>query len=383
MRLATWATLLSLWPFFVATQGCSHSGALEAEVDKAIACRAADGKGMQDGFYDSVNSLLAYDVRRVVGVLQTRYESADCPANRACVAETARALALHQLPPDAREVLGSVAVKWLLDEDPRVMDSAVCILSQIEYPHLQDLIKRRLPSIHESSSLNTIAVVLAKCKAFDVIGGELNLRRPHDADANDLCEWRKHVDAALVACRQAALCGIAIPNEFPSAIVAQALNEDDLTESAVSTLIEIRPENVQTILREARDSAKRPSSRLAWEAGVIAVDSNPLGASHSALCALAEAVSSYSKGEECWPELLVRTRWLAFAAAYCGDEGVLSKLWLSLGGLHARDRAELLAIIAGQFLSHQNSLRTSTNQLVSAWQDAARRPSWTNAPLPS
>jgi hypothetical protein len=332
--------------------GCSDKAALEKEIDAIV--RGVDAGDPRLKVDDSTIGLNChkYGDKAVVRTLETLYFRAESPERRAQIAAVARVLSGCGRRFEAWQDLNSLAKVWLFDNDSRVANCAFSILDKMDDPTLENLVGARLQRPLDRHVRDWILTRLALRGAFEVIRNELTSPLPEADYPSAVHDWCDDVRLALAACRAAAAMGIRLPSDFGPLILSLAAKHNDIMGHALGTLVRACPEEARVLIGQSLGRVTQNELKLALQAAQIALEDPGREVGGPALTATAQAASRYRAGEECWPELKMRTRWLAFAAAYSRSDALLPQLWSSLDGLHLRDRAELLWVIVCEFLKH-------------------------------
>jgi len=211
------------------------------------------------------------------------------------------------------------------------------------------LVLQRLKTAETEAVRDHLLVWLATRGDFRSIVSELGAAPSEKADAQARAAWRNQVWQVLDAYASAALGSGALPAEFGPTVGEIIIADPGMVEYGVCVLLDAcAPERSVHVLQEVRQALAEDSLARLWvDAGLMILekDASPNG-STSLLDGLRTTAHRYAQGDECWLELVVRTRSLVFASARTQDSNLLEVLWNALSDLKKRDRAELLWLMS-------------------------------------
>lgn len=332
-------------------------------IEEAVASLDLDLSG---GFKSvrPVGAIMAYDADKVVAALEHIYLTAP---DHDLKAKAAAMLAILPGRSDTAALngrMGRLAERMLFDQDRIVVLKALEVLIGLKHPSIEDLVARRLQQPCDKDTLGDIAFKLAARGMHNVIRNEISLPLPENGGQEAIKNWLSHVEAGVYACRVLASRDNQLPPDFGPRLVSLVSKNESLRRDVVTVLAETRLEGAIPAIKAELDKTTVPSTRVALEAALLVLDSKNPAVLEAAVRRLNDAARRCRSTPELWPEVAVRTRWLAFAAVYSTDDSLLKAIWSAIGGLQARDKAELLSVVVSQYLEHFSSKRASTNHLI-------------------
>lgn len=312
----------------------------------------------------SVLPIMAFDADEVVGALEQIYLTAPDHDSRT---KAAVALAFFSGQPKASALkarMGRLSERMLFDQDRIVVREALDVLFNVGHPSVQDLVTRRLKQPCDKDTLDCIARRLASHGMHSVLRNEISLPPPENGGGEAFENWLNHVRAGLMACRFLAFYDNQLPADFGPMLISLVSKSASLCLDVVTVLAETRPEGSVPAIKEELEKATVPSTRIALEAALLVLESKNPALCEAAVGRLNDAARCCRFARDSWPEVQLRTKWLAFASVYMTDDSLLRGTWSAIGGLHARDKAELLSVVVSEHLVHFSSERASTNRLI-------------------
>lgn len=344
-----------------ALPGCqSDTKAIEQAIADSELTSQGDFKPMQ-----SVASIVARDPGDVIAAIEHIYPGISNRAVRAKAAATLAFLASQSKSSVVKGRIGRLAEQMLFDQDPVVAKHAVDVLLRMEHPCIENLLIRRLREPIDKDTLDVISLKVAWHKLYNVIRAEICLPRPESGDQDSIQDWLNHVKSGVGACRTIGWChGDQLPADFGPLLVALVSQDTRLCDDVVSALAEARPESAVPAIKAQLEGATPPSTRIAFETALQVLDGNKPVLSEAALGQLNDVVRRCRSAPELWPEVVLRTRWLAFASVYRTDDGLLRDIWAAIDVLQPRDKAELLSVVVSQYSGNFSSKRASTNRFI-------------------
>ncbi|HET6440971.1 MAG TPA: hypothetical protein VFH53_01235, partial [Phycisphaerae bacterium] len=164
-------------------------------------------------------------------------------------------------------------------------------------------------------------------------------------------DWQARSHLILRACSRASWTLQKPPADLVRFAVDAVVKDPTLAKEAARVLVNCRRDASAPSGSEALSRISQPAARLRMEAALIALSEDPLKAAEHALDRLHVAAVRYRGKDDCWPELVVRTRCLAFAACASLNLDLLRAIWTACSPLKTRDRGELLEVMAHEFWS--------------------------------
>ena len=331
-------------------------GCADQQMDREIrdAVSAIDVQAREDEWWPpdwkrfrQVCERYSYYHDKVATLLLDLYGSAPGPHQKA-QALSAMEVFVRQYPFSvAVQQLKEVGTEALFDEDVAVSVSGLRLLKAIEPPDLRDLVRRQLASTKEVDLAEHALLTLDPDEAWEYLRSILS---NSDLRGESFSDWQARSRLILRACNRGA-CWTRPPAALAPVIVEAVVNDATLAKEAARVLVNCRRDASAPSGSEALSRISHPAARLRMEAAFIALSEDPLKVAEHTLDRLHDAAVRYRGEDECWSELVVRTRCLAFAACASLNLDLLRAIWSACSPLKTRDRGELLEVIAHEFWS--------------------------------
>ena len=338
------AVLLLTCPFWLSA--CADSRV--TEIERWATSPAYDGQTRRNLAhrirYDHPSQLTIEVLERLCRDATGREERA-----RVLSAALAYAEALFGFP--RIEPFAQIARESLFDPDPRISEESARLLALCGTPEDTALLAERVRSATDSKLLEALFWGLAERRCSEVIRTLMAEPMPAPADTDALQTWRTRCRIAM----QAVLVAYCIKEEelrdFGPRLVNAAQKDPALAGQAVYVMALFRAEGVLPDIRAAFESVGEPRGKVPLAAALIAFGEEPSGLAAEYLDHFEDATKLYSGDADNWEAVALLARWLGFAAALRPDWHLLTEVWDACQALKARDRAELLALIADNFVN--------------------------------
>jgi hypothetical protein len=289
-----------------------------------------------------------YSYDKVATLLLDLYGNAPGPHQKA-QALSAMEVFVRQYPfPVALQQMKEVGVEALFDKDVAVSVSGLRLLKAIEPPDLRDLVRRRLASTNEVDLAVHAIEALDPDEAWEYVRSVLS---NSNLKGESFPDWQARSRLILRACSRARWPLQQPPAGLVLVTLDAVVKDPTLAKEAARVLVNLRGDAAPPSVSETLTRISSPAARLRMEAAFIALSEDPLRAAEHAVDRLHDAALRYRGEDECWPELVVRTRCLAFAACASRNLDLLRAIWTACSPLKTRDRGELLEVMAHEFWS--------------------------------
>lgn len=292
----------------------------------------------------------AYENRQIVEALRSVFYECNDPKDKMRVAVATRYMkeSLRSRPWN-REL----ALALFESRVPLLIIEGLRQLEDQGHEGLENLVQHRLETTPVGPVHEWLLRFLVRHGIFGPLRKQLSLSRPPEGNAEAISDWRERILEALMMCFEIGMAD-RLPPEIGEDMAAVIDTDPVMARRVVHEMLpSIPPENVKRALQPRKDLLPSGSIPRIWvDAALLIVDKNPDEAIAARLEALREVVERYAEGDDCWIELVSRANALSFVAACRRNETLFRNVWETCRGMHLRDRAEVLSLMAKESYNH-------------------------------